>query len=325
MESSEASSLYITKLEQATNFLSQQLNEQWSMALALAESIRGQHQTVTVSPRDPCWFSIYGATSTRVFYPPHTPAYKGGSPPLDADIIMALAKGSLCRHFSNTGICKHFNGCSYVHIYDFGMSHRENQSQFWNVMQSSTDPSKDRKPASSTSSSSRKRSRSPSRNRRRSRSTERSSKGRRSNDRDRRSGNRDRPRDRNHSPHRESKIQAHSAPQDTPRVGSSPERKAQSPSVHNAPTPPVPSEPQKAASVPPVSPALSAASTEPEDAELSKVVDQLVADKVKQLQTNDLQKELAKARDQAKAAQDRADRAEAQLAAAATSKNRENR
>ena len=96
MESSEASSLYITKLEQATNFLSQQLNEQWSMTLALAESIRGQHQTVTVSPRDPCWFSIYGASSARVFYPPHTPAYKGGSPPLDADIIMALAKGSLC-------------------------------------------------------------------------------------------------------------------------------------------------------------------------------------------------------------------------------------
>jgi hypothetical protein len=51
---------------------------------------------------------------------------------------------------------------------------------------------------------------------------------------------------------------------------------------------------------------------------MSKVVDQLIADKVKQLQTNDLQKELAKARDLAKAAQVRADRAEAQLAAAAT-------
>ena len=43
-----------------------------------------------------------------------------------------------------------------------------------------------------------------------------------------------------------------------------------------------------------------------------------MADKVKQLETNDLQKKLAKALDQAKAAQDRADRAEAKLATAAT-------
>jgi hypothetical protein len=47
-------------------------------------------------------------------------------------------------------------------------------------------------------------------------------------------------------------------------------------------------------------------------------IEQRVADKVKQLETNDLQKKLAKALDQAKAAQDRADRAEAKLATAAT-------
>ena len=113
MASSDASSLFITKLEESTNFLSEQLRHQLSMTLALAESIRGQHQSVTVSPEDPCWYSIYGASSARprVFYPANIPACKEGSPPVDTEIIKALSKSTLCRHFSHTGICKHFSGC----------------------------------------------------------------------------------------------------------------------------------------------------------------------------------------------------------------------